>query len=407
MPAAPPAAPDRTRTLNEPTTLPQENAMRFELKDMHGPTLERAARQYEEQGYFILEGVDQAITRNFRPILASMIGVTDQEMTTVLDPNSPPVILPVEVRQRLSRISTSPELTREILTALGPVFTRLIGPLVHISSTFHGQFKGGDVKPVDHGGYDPNAQYLEVQGQYLIHQDFSGAAIPTTPCGLTLWVAMNSCPDWNLRLYPASHRYGLLCNQWLPLDDPRLSPFGEYVDIQAKAGMAVIFNSLLLHSSSNPGFKRRVSCDIRFFPFTGFLPSQVHVLDDHPVRTIRRGLERADGPTLRAPLLESLAFMGQDVFQEDVPPHSILNWANYLDLLLHGDPDGARAVLERFVNEKLGADGPDAYVPKFHNKPVHRSTLNGVRERIAALEPGVPELAGLDHLITGTAAVGA
>ncbi|MEP6573668.1 MAG: phytanoyl-CoA dioxygenase family protein [Gemmatimonadota bacterium] len=381
--------------------------MRFNLKDMNGATLERAAREYEEQGYFILEGVDQAIMKNFRPILASMIGVSDEEMTTVLDPNSPPVILPVEVRQRLSRVTTTPELTHQILTPLGEVFTRLIGPLVHISSTFHAQFKGGDVKPVDHGGYDPNAQYLEVQGQYLIHQDFSGAAIPTTPCGLTLWVAMNSCPDWNLRLYPGSHRHGLLCNQWLPLDDARLKPFGEFVDVRAEAGMAVIFNSLLLHSSSNPGFKRRVSCDIRFFPFTGFLPSQVHVLNDHPLQTIRQGLQRKDGPTLRAPLLESLAFMGQEVFQDGVPPHSILNWANYLDQLLHGDLDGARATMERFVNRELGADGPEAYIPKFHNKQVHRATLSGVRDRIAALEPDAPELAGLDHLISGTAAVGA
>jgi hypothetical protein len=276
---------------------------------------------------------------------------------------------------------------------------------VHISSNFHGQFKGGDARPVDHGGYDPNAKYLEVQGQYLIHQDFSGAAIPTSPSALTLWVALNSCPDWNLRVIPGSHRYGLLCQQWLKLDDQRLTPFGDYIDIEAREGSAVIFNSLLLHSSSNPGFKRRVSCDIRFFPFCGFLPSQVQALSPRPVDAIRKGLERPDGETLRAPLLESLAFMGQDVFDDGVPKYSILNWANYLDVLLHGDPARALPHLVRMVNTELGVDGPEAYVPKFHDKPVHVSTLRQVRERLAQLEPRAAELAGLDNLINASAAV--
>ena len=379
--------------------------MRFDFKDMTGPKLESAAQHYEEHGYFLLDGLDQAVTRHFRPLLAEMIGVNQTEMTGILDPNSPPVILPVEVRQRLSRINTTPELADAIFAALEPVFLRLIGPLVHVSSTFHGQFKGGDVKPVDHGGYDPNAQYLEVQGQYLIHQDFSGAAIPTSPCGLTLWVAQNSCPDWNLRLYPGSHRHGLLCNQWLSLDDPRLKPFHQPIDVQAREGSAVIFNSLLLHSSSNPGFRRRVSCDIRFFPLCGFLPSQPRVLGKRPLQSLRDGLKRNDGPTLRAPLLEDLAYLGQDVFQTGVPPHSILNWANYLHTLLRGDVAGALQHLIRFVNLERGVDGPEVYTAKFHNQPVHRATLRVARERIAALEPGAPELAAMDQVIDGAAAV--
>ncbi|MEP6999582.1 MAG: phytanoyl-CoA dioxygenase family protein, partial [bacterium] len=248
-----------------------------------------AAQQFEEDGYFILEGVADDITSLFKPIVAERLGVSAAEMEEILDPNSPPVVLPVEVRQRMSRIDTSPVLAKALLALLEPVISRLIGPIVHVSSNFHGQFKGGEVKPVDHGGYDPNAQYLEVQGQYLIHQDFSGAAIPTSPAGITLWTPLNSCPDWNLRLYPGSHRHGLLCQQWLKLEDPRLSPFRPPIDIQAQAGTAVIFNSLLLHSSSNPGPRRRLSCDLRFFPLCGFLPSTPHILGSQPLRVLRTG----------------------------------------------------------------------------------------------------------------------
>lgn len=379
--------------------------MRFDLAGLSAASLERMAAAYEADGYFILDGVGDAITQHFRPLIAEMVGVPEAELETLLDPDSPPVVLPPEVRQRLSRIATTPALADAIFGGLGPVLERLIGPLVHISSSFHGQFKGGDVRPVDHGGYDPNAQYLEVQGQYLIHQDFSGAAIPTTPSGLTLWVALNSCPDWNLRVIPGSHRHGLLCQQWLSLEDARLDAFEQPIDIEPRAGSAVIFNSLLLHSSSKPGFKRRVSCDIRFFPFCGFLPSEVRVLDDHPVAAIRAGLERNDGPTLRAPLLESLAFMGQRVFDDTVPPHSILNWSNYLDLLLRGDAEAALPHLSRMVNTEQGVDGPDAYTGKFHDKPVHAATLRQVRDRIARLEPGVPELDGLDGLIAARSGV--
>lgn len=370
------------------------------LDALTAENIEAAAQQFEEDGYFMLEGVSDAITSLFKPIVAERLGVDAAEMESILDPNSPPMVLPVEVRQRMSRIDTSPELATSLLRVLEPVISRLIGPIVHVSSNFHGQFKGGEVKAVDHGGYDPNAQYLEVQGQYLIHQDFSGAAIPTSPAGITLWTPLNSCPDWNLRIYPGSHRYGLLCDQWLKLEDPRLSPFRAPVDLQAQAGTAFIFNSLLLHSSSNPGPRRRLSCDLRFFPLCGFLPSTPHILGSEPLRVIRNQLAMSDTPTLRDPLLEALAYLGQDVLDGAVPPHSILNWPNYLAVLLAGDADAALPHMERFVNEELGVDPPSVYSSKFHNRPVHASVLAGVRDRLRALEPDAPELAGFDALLT-------
>ena len=378
--------------------------MTIRLDALTAESLDAAARQFENDGYFLLEGATERITNQFRPIIAERLGVSLTEMDAILDPNSPPMILPVEVRQRMSRVDTSAELAQSLLTTLDPVIQRIIGPIVHVSSNFHGQFKGGEVKPVDHGGYDPKAQYLEVQGQYLIHQDFSGAAIPTSPAGITLWTPLNSCPDWNLRIYPGTHRYGLLCNQWLKLEDPRLASFRPPIDIQAKAGTAVIFNSLLLHSSSNPGPRRRVSCDIRFFPLCGFLPSTPHILGTKPLTALRTQLARTESETLRSPLLEVLAFLGQDVLNRSVPPHSILNWPNYLSVLLHGDAALALPHMVRFVHETLGVDGPEAYTPKFHGRPVHAAILAGVRDRLLALEPGAPELAGFDHLAARLAA---
>jgi hypothetical protein len=256
---------------------------------------------------------------------------------------------------------------------------------VHVSSTFHGQFKGGEVAPVDHGGYAKD--YLEVQGQYLLHQDFSGAAIPTSPCGVTLWVGLNTTPDWNLRLYPGSHRYGLLCNEWLRLEDPRLSPFGKPIDISAKAGNAVLFNSLLLHSSSNPGPRRRISCDIRFFPLCGFLPSLPHCLAAQPGARLAEGLERETGPTLRSPFLETVAFLGGDLPAEAVPPHSMANWGHYVSHLMQGNPQEALPWLERFVNEELGFDPAEVFTAKFHNRPIQ---LEPIRTAAARLEAGHP-----------------
>jgi Phytanoyl-CoA dioxygenase (PhyH) len=372
--------------------------MMFRLDTLDEASLDAAARQFEEDGYIMLEGVSEAITSQFIPIVAERLGVGHDEMDTILDPNSPPVILPVEVRQRMSRIDTSPELATGLLSKLDAIISRLIGPVVHVSSNFHGQFKGGDVQAVDHGGYDPKAQYLEVQGQYLIHQDFSGAALPTSPAGITLWTPLNSCPDWNLRIYPGTHRNGLLCHQWLKLDDPRLSAFRAPIDVQAKAGTCVIFNSLLLHSSSNPGPRRRLSCDIRFFPLTGFLPSTPHILGATPLTTLRTQLAKPNGPTLRDPLLEVLAFLGNDVYDAEVPPHSILNWPNYLSVLLSGNAEQALPLMERFVNQIEGWDTPEIYTSKFHNRTVHLSVLSSVRDRLAELEPNAPELTAFEPL---------
>ena len=358
--------------------------MRFHARDLTGGEgLERAAEHYEEQGFFILDGLDSTVTPLFRPLLAKSLGVDPSDLERLLDPESEPVVLPVEVRERLSRIETTPELAGKLIAQLKPMLKRLLGPIVHVSSTFHGQFKSGEVKLVDHGGY--GKEFYEVQGQHLIHQDFTGARIPTSPAQLTLWVAQNTSPDWNIRLFPRSHSAGLLCNQWLALDDPRLQTFGTPVDVAATRGSAVVFNSLLLHASSNPGPRRRVSCDIRFFPLCGFLPSTPRAIGDATLASMRKALADAKGPTLTAPLRETLAYLGEDVLDETVPPLSMLNWANYLHHYLRGHADAALPYMERFVNRDRGVDAPHAYTSKFHNVPIHQETIAHAR-RLSALD---------------------
>ncbi|MEP6999822.1 MAG: hypothetical protein ABI969_05050, partial [bacterium] len=122
------------------------------------------------------------------------------------------------------------------------------------------------------------------------------------------------------------------------------------------------------------------------------------------LRVLRNQLAMTDTPTLRAPMLGAFAFMGQDVLDTAVPPHSILNWANYLTTLLHGDAVSALPYMERFVNEELGVDPPEVYTSKFHNQPVHTSVLEGVRDRLRELEPDAPELDRFDALLSEFAA---
>lgn len=363
--------------------------------------LETAAQHYADRGFLLLSGLEDAVTAKFRPVLAAQIGVHELDLPSALNPANSEVIFPAQVRQRLGRVDTGRQFARSLLGVLEPLLTRLIGPLVHVSSTFHAQFKGDGVKAVDHGGYSAAAEGMEVHGPYLLHQDFTGASIPTSPSAVTLWVPMNTCRCWTLRLYPGSHRFGLLCNRWLELDDKRLAPLGEPIDIQARVGTAVLFNALMLHGTSNPGPLRRVSCDIRFFPLCGFLPSETHLLGSSPFAALREGLDRAFNPVLQSPLLEDQVFLGQQIQLGDVPQLSVLNWLKYLSHVLCGNKDEGLPYLERFVNSDIGFDDVGAYISKFHNQPVHEATLRAVRERIGYVAPHAVELVRSESLSRG------
>jgi hypothetical protein len=372
--------------------------MPLDLSRIDTAALKRAAREYDEQGFLLLSGVED-VSRRMASELAGRIGADETTLDSMLDPEKA-VVFPPEVRQRLSKVDTSRELAVWLLHRLENLLGELIGPFVHVSSDFHGQFKGGGASQVDHGGYKPETSFMEVHGGYLLHQDFSGATIPTSPSAMTLWVALNTCPDWNLRLYPASHREGILSSEFLALDDPRLASLEKPVDIQAARGTAVVFNAMLLHGTSNPGPRRRVSCDIRFFPLCGFLPSEVHMLGHDPLRRLDERLNEATGATLRAPLLEDRVFLGGEIVRETVPERSVLNWINYIDGVARGCTDEALPHLERLANEDFDPSAPATYAAKFHNRPVSTGTLRTVRDRLSAVTPHAPELGGLDRLLT-------
>lgn len=372
--------------------------MPLDLSRIDAPALKRAAREYDEQGFLLLSGVDD-VSHRMASELAGRIGADETTLDSMLDPEKA-VVFPQEIRQRLSKVDTSRELAVWLLHRLEDLLGEMLGPFVHVSSDFHGQFKGGGALQVDHGGYKPETSFMEVHGGYLLHQDFAGATIPTSPSAMTLWVALNTCPDWNLRLYPASHRQGILCSEFLALDDPRLASLEKPVDIQAARGTGVVFNAMLLHGTSNPGPRRRVSCDIRFFPLCGFLPSEVHMLGDDPLRRLNERLSEETAATLRAPLLEDRIFLGGEIERETVPERSVLNWVSYLDGLAHGRRDEALPHLERLANQGFDPSAPATYAAKFHNRPVSSKTLGAVRDRLSSVTPHAPELAELDRLLT-------
>jgi len=168
------------------------------------------------------------------------------------------------------------------------------------------------------------------------------------------------------------------------LDDPRLQTFARPIDLPARVGTGVLFNAMILHGTSNPGPQRRVSCDLRFFPLCGFLPSEVHVLDARGAGALRERQHRVNGPTLRTPLLESLVFLGERVEMDDPPPHSTLNWARYLAHVMDGAPQLGLPYLHRFINTTLLDDPPSVFVEKFHGRPVHEDNLKALRDLVGA-----------------------
>jgi len=361
----------------------------FDISELDSALLKDLCRHYEEEGYCVLKGLDEQVTGRFYPVLAQTLGITRALLDELLDPrwcNGP---LPIEFRRKLSRVVTTPQLAGDLLQALKPLLLHLLGPLVHISTDFHAQFKAGVTGRVGYGGYHSESSFMEVHGPYQLHQDFTGASLPTSPSGLTLWLGLNHCSDWPIRLYPRSHKLGLVCQQFVPLDHERLARLGPPLEIQAEPGTAVIFNALVLHGTGSGEQLRRVSADIRFFPACGYLPTRTHALTESPYAFILESLAQNPGPTRRAPLLESLVLAGNRDEVGPAPRFSILNWANYLDEVFNGEPTRAVAHLERFTNTEIGLDTPEAYIGKLHGRAIQPETVQRIRD-----------LMSIDHVAT-------
>ncbi len=334
---------------------------------------------FEQEGYCILHGLKETVTDLYYPALMRATGVGRGELEAMLDPESPDLVLSQEFRRILSRVTTTPELTQDLIARLSPLLGRLLGPVVHTSRDFHAQFKCGATARVGYGGYDSQQSYMEVHGAYQLHQDFTGASIPTSPAAVILWVGLNDCSDWPIRLHRRSHNwYAVLALH--PRGSQRVTQFGEPLEFEAKPGTGIIFNSLLLHGTGRGGPRRRVSSDIRFFPSCPYLSSPPRPLVGAPADFIRQRLQRETGETLRAPLLENLALAGSMGKAVEAPKASILNWANYLNEVCNGDAAAAVTHLERFANAELGMDSVETYVKQFHGSPMNAGSLERIRE---------------------------
>jgi hypothetical protein len=355
----------------------------FPLSQLTDQSLQEMGEEYERNGFCVLTGIGDDIAESFERTLASILGSENGQLQV----DAASGVFSAEIRKRLSRVDTSPDLKELMISRFGQVLMKLIGPLVHVSSTFHSQFKNLSAKAVDHGGYDSGFDYMEVHGPYLLHQDFAGASFPTTPSMLIIWIPLSSSPDWNLRLYRGSHRLGLLCNTWMELNHDGLHEIGEAVNIEAQKGQAVVFNALTLHGTSQPGPIPRISCDIRFFPLCGFLPSEVHFLTPEPLQEIHQRLLREQSDVLQAPLFEDLVYLSAKEIEEPFPilraePQSVLQWVNYLTMKTKGKQDHASEFLEKLVNTSKGIDPPAVYMDKFHHHPIQWKTVQSVTDRL-------------------------
>lgn len=354
------------------------------LRELTPESMAAAARSYGENGWLALRDVEHEVVPRFEAVLDEVLSELGFELGAVLDGSVPLSAFDEEQRQTLSQIDSDADLQAWLVRVLEPVLLRLMGPVVHVSRNFHAQFKGGDLAAptVDHGGYPTGTTYMEPFGQYLLHQDFTGANLPTSPSFITLWVPLTTGPHWGLRLYPGSHTRGILCNDWIELDDERLEMLGEPIDFPAERGRALLFQGLLMHSTTNPGESRRVSCDVRFFPLCGFLPTVPWILGPDPVADLEP--VAGDDETLRCPRLETQAHLGRRPDLGDVDEQSVLNWVGYVERRVAGDDDGALAYLERFTNPALTGESWEVYRDKYHHFELHAETRERARRALAS-----------------------
>ena len=190
--------------------------------------------------------------------------------------------------------------------------------------------------------------------------------------------------------------HGMFAHIFLGFDDPRLEPLGEPIDVIARRGQGVLFSGMMLHGSSNPGDSRRVSCDMRFFPLSPFLPSPIHTLGDRPLAALRDGLGRAGHDELRAAFLASMIALGQDVEVPAAQGRSTLHWPAYLQQTFSEENDLARSTFESFVNTGFGIDGVEPFL-RHHGRELQVEPLRDLLGRLRKLEPNAPELGALER----------
>lgn len=240
--------------------------MRFEF---HPDNYSDILQHYNDNGFVLLTGVDPQIPTKFREIITNITGL-DEARIRAAGQSARELELPIEVRNSLARPPVTPEVQNVLLAVFGDLLTRMLGPVLHVSREFHPQIKRGSPGYILKG-YSGDG--LEVEAAYGLHTDFTAGRVTTSPNALALWVPLNTCEKSGLRLYRGSHARGLVTNGWLRPDTTGLEKIGDYVDIFAEEGQALMFNFSLLHGTAVGSLGTRISADVRFFPFCGSLDS--------------------------------------------------------------------------------------------------------------------------------------
>ncbi|MBM4133168.1 MAG: phytanoyl-CoA dioxygenase family protein [Nitrospira sp.] len=366
--------------------------MRFRL---HSGNFEAILDHFQREGFVVLTDVDPRIAAAFRTLITAFTGWSDKDIRESFEGQT--ASLTREARAALARPETTPELRALLLAELGELMVHLLGPIIHISHTFHPQIKTGAERGYILEGYSGTG--LEVEAQYGFHQDFTAGRVLTSPSAIVCWVPLNTCERNALRLYRKSHTKGILANGWLPPDAQGMDRLGEWVDITAQEGQLLLFNFLVLHGGVHPGPKLRVSCDVRFFPFMGNLGSTPMILRQQPLEWIRKRLLSIRAETLGAPLCEASAFLGEPVNWPNPSAHSVVHWARYIEGAVAGDPGRMREAITRFANPEEGFDQLSTYLERFARLPFEQEPYRAVLPHLAAEErrrcEGVLARAGL------------
>lgn len=350
--------------------------------------LDKIVATFQRDGVVVLTDVDPRPGRILTRMLAEQSGLTVEQIQRAGQSGGGEIS--PEVRQKLARGEMTDELQAAGLEVFGDLLTRLIGPLVHTSRTFHYQMKARSQSDVILHGYHGDGR--EVQALYGIHNEFTAARVLTSPSAVVCWIPLNTFDGKALYFYPGSHRLGMLANRWLPRHEEceGIERVGPVVEYQPQLGEVVLFHFLLLHGSGSahtapplPGPQpTRISCDLRFFPFAGLLDSPATCLRSDPLEWIRRQIAVEPDDLLRAPLYETLAYLGQPISWPALPPHSVAHWARFVEGLVRGDSALRRNAIARLANTEIGYDKLDGYLERFREARLCRTPYASVADLI-------------------------
>lgn len=347
---------------------------------------------FQRDGVVVLTDVDRGPLDVLTRMLSEQSGLAVEQIRAAGQDGG--IEIGDDVRAKLARGSMTPELRDASHAVFGGLLQRLIGPIVHTSQTFHYQLKERSQQDVILHGYHGDGR--EVQSLYGIHNEFTAARVVTSPSAVVCWVPLNTFDGKALYFYPGTHRLGMLANRWLPRHDQceGIERVGPVVEYQPRLGEVVIFNFLVLHGSgaalpttypSGPQ-PTRISCDLRFFPFMGLLDSEAALLRPDPVPWMHEQVRGLSDDLLRAPLWESLAYLGEPIDWPALPEHSVAHWGRFVQGLVTGDAALRDDAIRHLANTTVGFDTIEPYLERF-------APVGLVRTPYASIAAQVPQAA--------------